>query len=122
MNIDEKKKVVIEKADLECALLENLRPISESISHVSRRDVFFNDMSYEENNIMLSKLSRLYGKYTLKKYYMNGYRLSATYHFVDFDANFFYTDSEHALEKLSGGKCSIETKNDTTQYVVCGIS
>lgn len=93
--------------------------LAEMAERVSMVSVFMVDSTYEE------MVEMLHGKkYELNSYYMgSGGTLAVSYDIEGIDFTFFCTDAEHALEKISGGKCKIETKEtiNKEKAVVCSM-
>jgi hypothetical protein len=92
------------------------------IRYVSDSTISLGHATYAENMHTLHQIRQTLPA-TLESYYMNGPTLSLRYVSGPLDIIFYCTDVEHALLKVGGGKCSLQsqTTTETTQEVVCAL-
>ena len=92
------------------------------IRFLMRDGVAVNADSYEDMIHQLSLLRETLGNWSLSGYYMNNGSLNVDYSFRGITVAFFIPDVEHALKKISGGKCKIVEKTTTNLEVSCELS
>ena len=119
------------KLDEKLKLLENSSTSIEGISFVDERVFFMIPATFEKNMKNLHKINAgTKHSYTINSYYMCGDDLCVGYAFGPSEAedrftiSFYHVDAEHALEKVSGGKCRITHQKQavgTMKTVVCNL-
>ena len=74
--------------------------------------------------LMLHRLKEVFGQYSLTSYYACQSTLALEYVLLglNFGINLYCKDAEHALNKVSNGKCRIQTYSETDTVVVCEVA
>lgn len=102
----------------------NLIPEYLDVTQVSKQSVFVLDCHYEDMIETLIKLRRDVAKdLNLNIYYATSTSLAVNFHSPskNVDFNFYCLDAEHALEKISDGRCHFKTTTTTAKSVICNI-
>ncbi len=100
---------------------------SINIFHAEGNNVYIEDATYSRNMNTLHKLRESLGTYELQSYYAGASNsLAAVYKFNkcdEFNIMMYFTDKEHALSKVSGGKCVFTTREKTEieSDIVCEL-
>ena len=123
MDIERLRKEAKRKYTLEISTLDFVETnrFADDVQFISDACIYMHETTYAENVKTLVMLRRLM-KLELMSYHING-GLAIRYGHEDTpcDIIFFCTDVEHALEKVSNGKCSLVTETHTETRVACDI-
>jgi hypothetical protein len=129
-DIERAKDQAFERYEQERNILDFLEDKCDilPIRHINGKDIFMSAVdTYEEFRDLLLTCSRLIGLYELSFYYTHENALACNYKFIIrgsgevIDIVLYCRDIETTLERVSHGKCRIETQSSTTQKVVCTV-
>jgi len=121
MNIEEITKEVTTEYNATLQMLEAL-PVDTPIRSITRGLIHLEHCTYSENMDLLHSIRETIDC-TLKHYFTSCGVLCIVYTTPYVEILMPCTDQENALERVSQGKCTLETKThtETTTEVVCNL-
>jgi hypothetical protein len=130
-SIAERKKMNIEKEIEEAKIvyettlktIECTRGFEAKVSFISHNFIYMGHYHLDGMLFELHNIKEILGNYKLEGYEIGGTSLVVRYCFENPNVIvvFYCVEPEKALDKVSNGKCRIQTKSGTTKRVVCDL-